>query len=81
MKTVPRLLLTILAASLWIFSPSANTSVNTSPTFLFAPQASTGLAPYAVELADMDGDGKLDITISNYLANSVSVYSLSLIHI
>ena len=28
-----------------------------------------------IKSADMDGDGKLDITVSNYLANSVSVYS------
>ena len=28
-----------------------------------------------IKTADMDGDGRLDITVSNYLANSVSVYS------
>ena len=76
MKTVPRLLLTILAASLWIFSPSANTSVNTSPTFLFAPQASTGLAPYAVELADMAGDGDLDAVTSNLVNQEFSTVSV-----
>lgn len=28
-----------------------------------------------IKTADMDGDGNLDITVSNYLVNSVSVYS------
>ena len=28
-----------------------------------------------IKTADMDGDGRLDITVSSYLANSVSVYS------
>ena len=77
MKTITRMLLTTLAASLWIFSPSANTTVNTSPTFLFAPQASTGLAPYAVELADMDGDGDLDFVTSNLVDQEFSTVSVS----
>ena len=77
MKTTTRMLLTTLAASLWILSPSANTTVNTSPTFLFAPQASTGLAPYAVELADMDGDGDLDFVTSNLVDQEFSTVSVS----
>ena len=35
------------------------------PKFRFSPAATTGLAPYDVELADMDGDGDLDAVTAN----------------
>src|SRR4030095_4101312 len=49
----------------------------TSPTFEVAPQASTGLAPYGVELADMDGDGDLDFVTSNLVDQEFSTVSVA----
>ncbi|CAF2173113.1 unnamed protein product, partial [Rotaria magnacalcarata] len=34
---------------------------------------STGNGPYAVVAADVNGDGKLDIIVSNYWSNNVGV--------
>ena len=62
---------------LWVSSPSAEATGKTSPTFLGAPQASTGLVPYAVELADMDGDGDLDLVTSNLVDQEFSTVSVS----
>ena len=50
MKTICQLTLFVLAALLWATASSTEISEQTTPTFLFAPQASTGLAPSAVEV-------------------------------
>ena len=33
----------------------------------------TGVAPYSVSINDLDGDGKLDLSVVNYRNSSVSV--------
>ena len=70
-------LFSVAGSMLWVSSNSAEATGQTSPTFLFSPQASTGLAPYEVELADMDGDGDLDLVTSNLVDQEFSTVSVS----
>ena len=37
------------------------------------PEAATGLQPYALAAADLDGNGTLDLAVANYASNTVSV--------
>src|SRR5688572_5003021 len=37
-----------------------------TPQFLFAPSYATGMGPQSTELADMDGDGDLDVVTANF---------------
>lgn len=83
MKTIRQLTLSaicaffvVATALLWGSAPAKVTG-QTSPTFEVAPQASTGLAPYAVELADMDGDGDLDFVTSNLVDQESSTVSVA----
>ena len=48
-----------------------------APVFRFAPKATTGLAPYVVELADMDGDGKLDLITANIADQETGTISVA----
>ena len=77
MKTITPVLLTIVAALSWVSSPSAETTGQTSPTFLVSPQASTGPGRSGVELADMDGDGDKDLVTSNLVDQEFSTVSVS----
>ena len=63
----------------------ANTSSSTISVFRntstpgnvsFAPRVdfATGLGPFVVVTGDVDGDGKLDVAVDNYDADSVSVF-------
>src|SRR5882724_720798 len=43
-----------------------------APLFLEAPQYSTGLIPYSVAVADLNGDGKDDLVVVDFCADSGS---------
>ncbi len=75
MKTIVQVTLIVVVALLWGNASSKELGGQASPTFLFAPQASTGLAPYAVEVADMDGDGDKDLVTSNLVDQEFSTVS------
>ncbi len=45
----------------------------TTPTFAAATSFTTGSSPYSVAIGDINGDGKPDLAIANYISNSVSV--------
>lgn len=51
---------------------------NAQPAFRFAPTSPTGLAPYAVQLADMDGDGDLDFITSNIANDEFGTVSIAM---
>ncbi len=50
----------------------AATDSASAPLFLEAPQYSTGLIPYSVAVADFNADGKDDVVVANFCADSVS---------
>jgi hypothetical protein len=58
-------ILVIMAAGLVALAFSTETRGQTQPSFTVSAIAPTGLAPYEVELADMDGDGDKDLVTSN----------------
>ena len=60
-----------------VSSHLAKVTGQAGPTFEVAPQASTGMAPYGVELADMDGDGDLDFVTSNLVDQESSTVSVA----
>lgn len=51
-------------------------NISTTGAVAFAPAITytTGLSPRAVAIDDLDGDGKLDIAVTNISANTVSVF-------
>ncbi len=51
-------------------------NISTTGTISFAPKSdfATGLSPYKVVAADLDGDGKQDLVIENLSGNSVSIF-------
>jgi len=51
-----------------------NTSNNGFITFAPKVDLSTGSNPHCISIADIDGDGKLDLSVVNYSSNSVSIY-------
>ena len=50
-----------------------NTSTAGSITFATKVDFTTGVSPVNVAIADLDGDGKLDLSVSNITPNTVSV--------
>ena len=44
-----------------------------TPSFAAKQNFATGDGPASVTMGDMNGDGRLDLTVANYLANTVSV--------
>lgn len=51
-----------------------NTSL--SGTVSYSPKAdfTTGTKPYGIAISDLDGDGKLDLVVTNYSSNTVSIF-------
>jgi len=66
----PALLVSILLLGL--------ASPGTAAEFLYAPAYQTGLAPYEAELADMDGDGDLDVVTVDLRDQEVGTVSVSM---
>jgi hypothetical protein len=50
-----------------------NTSSNSTISFATKVDFTTGSGPYSVAIGDIDGNGKLDLAITNYYDSSVSV--------
>ncbi|HLP38352.1 FG-GAP-like repeat-containing protein [Lacibacter sp.] len=51
-----------------------NTSTGGNISFATKNDFTTGQSPRSVSVGDIDGDGKLDIVVSNFVSNTVSVF-------
>ena len=60
--------------SISIFRNQSNAGAITSNSLAGKVDFATALVPYSVAVADLDGDGKLDIAVANEGSNTVSVF-------
>jgi len=51
-----------------------NTSTPGTISFAARVEFTTGNAPWSVAIGDLDGDGKPDLAVSNFMSNTVSVF-------
>ena len=56
-----------------IFKNKTIAGTITNASFAASKDFITGLGPTSIAIADFDGDGKLDITVANYNAKSISI--------
>ncbi len=66
----------LAACSTQFFTPTftPNTFNITSSDLEAKVDFNTGINPYAVAIADLNGDGKPDLVVANYASNSISVF-------
>ncbi|TRX37771.1 FG-GAP-like repeat-containing protein [Flavobacterium restrictum] len=62
-----------LGNSVSVFRNTATSGSLASGNFATRVDFSTGSNPRSVAIADLDGDGKLDLAVTNYSANTISV--------
>jgi uncharacterized protein YjdB len=62
------------ANSISVFRNTASSGSITSGSFASKVDFTTGSQPYGVTIADIDGDGKLDVAVTNNASNTVSVF-------
>ena len=62
------------AASVSVFRNIAVPGTLSVSSFATRVDFTTGSNPFAVAIADIDGDGKMDIAVANNAANSISVF-------
>jgi hypothetical protein len=55
-------------------STISNYSLSGGINFIFNFNFTTGSAPSSVSIEDIDGDGKPDLVVTNYISNTVSVF-------
>ena len=66
--------LIVVVYSKHIISVFRNTSTAGSVSFAPKEDFATGLNPYCAAIGDLDGDGKLDLVVTNYSSNTVSIF-------
>ncbi len=66
--------LIVINTAVHILSVYRNTSVGGDISFAPRVDYATGNTPYWVATGDVNGDGKPDIVVANWLSNSISVY-------
>jgi len=61
------------SATVSVFRNISTTGSITTGSFVTKVDFSTGTMPFAVVIGDLNGDGKADLTVSNYGLNTISV--------
>jgi hypothetical protein len=56
-----------------IFRNISSSGSITAGSFAAKVDFATGGSPYSVAVGDLDGDGKLDLAVANYLSNTISI--------
>jgi uncharacterized protein YjdB len=56
-----------------VFRNTATTGILTTGSFAAKVDFATGSSPYIVALGDLDGDGKLDMVVTNEVSNTISI--------
>jgi FG-GAP-like repeat/IPT/TIG domain/FG-GAP repeat len=64
----------VFTASTGSLSIYPNSSTAGTIAFASRQDFTTGTDPFSVAVADLDGDGKPDIVVANFLSNSISIY-------
>ncbi len=63
-----------VVSSISVFLNTSSTGLFNSSSFAAPVNFSAGSVPYGVAIADLDGDGKLDIAVVNYSGGTISIF-------